>query len=99
MPRPDTTVRLVPLLKSSPEYQDVACRFQATAGGINIQKIERVQNPSLYKGYIAKKMKIDKETGENSERQLFHGTVGEQINQINAQGFNRSYSGYRGESQ
>ena len=75
MPGHDSTVHRVPLLPGSPEYQDVVRKFQATAGALNIQKIERVQNPHLYQSYMVRKQKMDKDTGGNNERQLFHGTV------------------------
>ena len=50
MPSADMTVHLVPLSQSSTEYQDVLRKVQATAGGVNIQKIERIQNPHLLHG-------------------------------------------------
>ena len=96
MPRPDMTVHTVPLSPSSSEYQDVVRKFQATAGGVNILKIERIQNPHLYKSYMVRKQKMDKDTGGNSERQLFHGTDGKNITHINTQGFNRSFCGAHG---
>ena len=98
MPSHDSTVHKVPLHPSSPEYQDVVRKFQATAGALNIQKIERVQNPHLYQSYMVRKQKMDKDTGGNSERQLFHGTDAKNINHINTQGFNRSFCGAHGKS-
>lgn len=71
--------------------------FQATVPGMNILKIERIQNPVLFRGYMVKKQKIDKDVGGNGERQLFHGTDGTNITKINTQGFNRSYAGKHGE--
>lgn len=97
MPRPDMTVHLVPLSQSSSEYQDVVRRFQTTGGGVNIVKIERVQNPHLYQSYMVRKQKMDKDIGGNSERQLFHGTQSKNITHINTQGFNRSFCGANGE--
>ena len=96
MPRPDMTVRTVTLSPSSSEYQDVVRKFQATAGEVNILKIERIQNPHLYKSYMVRKQKMDKDTGGNSERQLFYGTDGKNITHINTQGFNRSFCGTHG---
>ena len=98
MPRPDMTVHMVTLSPTSSEYQDVVRKFQATTGGINIQRIERIQNPHLYKSYMVRKQKMDKDTGGNSERQLFHGTDAKNIGHINTQGFNRSFCGAHGES-
>ena len=96
MPSADTTVYTIPLPKNSSEYKDVASKFHATAGGVNIQKIERIQNPHLYQGYMVRKQKMDKDVGRNSERQLFHGTDPENVSKINTQGFNRSLCGTHG---
>jgi len=96
MPKDDMTVHLVPLSKNSPEYRDVTRKFQATAGGVNIQKIERIQNPHLYQCYMVRKQKMDKDIGGNSERQLFHGTDAKNVSHINTQGFNRSLCGAHG---
>ena len=41
---------------------------------------------------------MDKDTGGNSERELFHGTDAKNVNHINAQGFNRSFCGAHGKS-
>ena len=98
MPGHDSTVHRVLLPPGSPEYQDVVRKFQATAGALNIQKIERIQNPHLYQSYMVRKQKMDKDTGGNSERQLFHGTVAKNVNNINTQGFNRSFCGANGKS-
>ena len=96
MPSPNTTVHKVSLSQSSTEYQDVLRKIQATAGGVNIQKIERIQNPHLYQSYMVGKQKMDKDLGGNSERKLFHGTDSKNVTQINAQGFNRSFCGAHG---
>ncbi|PFX11672.1 Poly [ADP-ribose] polymerase 14, partial [Stylophora pistillata] len=93
MPGHDSTVHKVQLLPGSHEYQDVLRQFQATVGGVNVHKIERVQNPHLYQSYMVRKQKMDKDTGGSSERQLFHGTDAKNISHINAQGFNRSFCG------
>ena len=100
MPHPNTTVHTVQLSSDSSEYQDVMNKLQATASELNVHKIERIQNPHLYQTYMLKKVKMDQdnEGGEN-ERQLFHGTRGENISRINAQGFNRSFCRLPGELQ
>ena len=98
MPRPDVTVHMVTLSPTSSEYQAVVRKFQATTGAINIQNIKRIQNPHLYKTYMLRKQKMDKDSGGNSELQLFHGTDAKNISQINTQGFNRSFCGAHGKS-
>ena len=99
MPRPDMEVHTVPLAPGSSEYQNVVSKFQATARGMYIQKIERIQNPHLYKQYMVRKQKMDKDNGGNNERQLFHGTDARNISAINTQGFNRSFCGAHGKLQ
>ena len=94
---PTATVHKVQLLPGSSEYQDVLRKMQATTGAIPVQKIERVQNPHLYQSYMVRKQKMDRDTGGNSERQLFHGTDAKNISHINTQGFNRSFCGVHGE--
>ena len=99
MPRPDMEVHTVTLAPVSSEYQSVLSKFQATARGMHIQKIERIQNPHLYKQYMVRKQKMDKDNGGNNERQLFHGTDARNISAINTQGFNRSFCGAHGKLQ
>ena len=99
MPHPNTTVHAVELSPGSSEYQDVISKVRGTASTlINVQKIERIQNPYLYQTYMLRKQKMDRDNGgNNNERQLFHGTRGESISRINAQGFNRSFCRAQGE--
>ena len=89
-------VTLVTLSTTSIEYQDVLRQFQATVTDVNVQKIERVQNPELYLTFMGKKQEMDKRCGGNSERMLFHGTDGKAMQKINSQGFNRSFGGKHG---
>ncbi|KAK2566807.1 Protein mono-ADP-ribosyltransferase PARP14 [Acropora cervicornis] len=39
-------------------------KLQATASTLNVQKIERIQNPHLYQTYMLKKQKMDQDNGE-----------------------------------
>ena len=104
MPLPDNWIRMgqervltVPLDPNSPEYQNVVSKLLATAGGVNIKKIERVQNPRLFRSYMTLKQEMDTTNFGKSERQLFHGTDGKNVSKINTQGLNRSLSGVHGE--
>ena len=94
---PQQKVLNVQLDPASPEYQDVLGKFLATAGGINVLKIERVQNPLLYRSYMVQKQAMDKSNSGKNEQQLFHGTDGKNITAINTQGLNRSLCGAHGE--
>ena len=98
MPHPGMTVHTVTLAPGSREYQNVIQKVKATASSINIQKIERVQNPHLYQSYMVRKEKMDRDNRATNERQLFHGTKAENVAAINIQGFNRSLCGVNGKS-
>lgn len=66
----------------------------------SILKIERIQNPTLYFQYVARKKEVDKRypNGKpDSDRRLFHGTSADTCPKINSWGFNRSYAGKNGE--
>ena len=91
-------VTLVPLKTHSNEYQNVLLKFQASfkRSFPKVQKIERVQNPELYRTFMVKKQAMDKRCGGKSERKLFHGTDAKSIKAINSQGFNRSLCGKNG---
>ena len=96
MPSADMTVHKVSLAKRSLEYIDIMRKFHATACEVNIEKIERIQNPHLYQSYMVRKQKVDKNIGGNSEWQLFHGTDAKNVSHINIQGFNRNFCGANG---
>ena len=81
---------------NSNEYNKVAEGIRKTAS-ITITKIERVQNPGLYKAYVVKKDQMEQKNGAN-EKLLFHGTAQESCSSISTFGFNRSYCGKNGKS-
>ena len=76
------------------EYNRVADEIRKTAS-INITKIERVQNPGLYRAYMVKNDQMEQKNGAN-EKFLFHGTAQGSCSSINKFGFNRSYCGKNG---
>ena len=87
-------VHLVELDPTSNEYNKVAERIRKTAS-ISITKIERVQNPGLYKAYVVKKDQMEQKNGAN-EKLLFHGTAQASCSSISTFGFNRSFCGKNG---
>ena len=87
-------VHLVELDPTSNEYNKVAEGIRKTAA-ISITKIERVQNPGLYKAYVVKKDQMEQKNGAN-EKLLFHGTAQESCSSISTFGFNRSFCGKNG---
>ncbi|XP_030648866.1 protein mono-ADP-ribosyltransferase PARP14-like [Chanos chanos] len=87
----------VTLKPKSQEYNDVEKKFKATGLSATIIKIERIQNSLLWSSYVLKKKHMDeKNQHSRNERQLFHGTSVNSIDQINNHGFNRSYAGING---
>uniref|UniRef100_A0A8B9QS88 Poly [ADP-ribose] polymerase n=1 Tax=Anas platyrhynchos TaxID=8839 RepID=A0A8B9QS88_ANAPL len=87
-------VRVVELKPETKEYKEVAERFMKTSQHLKIEKIERIQNPCLWKTYQIKKHQMAvKNTNGDNEKLLFHGTSKESLPLINGTGFNRSYAG------
>ncbi|KAM7321974.1 hypothetical protein ACRRTK_018815 [Alexandromys fortis] len=85
---------VVSLQTSDPEYIMVASKFHQTCQKFVIEKIERIQNPALWRKYQANKKIMDEKNGhERNEKQLFHGTEASSILHLNSHGFNRSYAG------
>ena len=92
---PGQVVHLVSLSQLSAEYQQVLNHFTSKGGRTNqIIKIERIQNPGLYKAYLVKKESMN---GADNEKQLFHGTNSNNTQSINANNFSRSFAGINGE--
>uniref|UniRef100_A0A4W5R6L2 Poly [ADP-ribose] polymerase n=1 Tax=Hucho hucho TaxID=62062 RepID=A0A4W5R6L2_9TELE len=92
-----TSVQLYPIHPGSTEYDEVLGLFRATVQWNKIIKIERVQNPNLWKSFQIKKQEIkDRNDGVINERRLFHATSKGTIEHINKNGFNRSYAGKNG---
>ena len=87
-------VHLVLLDPKTNEYKKVADQLCKTSP-VTIVKIERVQNPGLYRTYVVRKEQMDLKNGSN-EKLLFHGTAGSSCPSINTFGFNRSYCGKNG---
>uniref|UniRef100_A0A673KLI6 Poly [ADP-ribose] polymerase n=1 Tax=Sinocyclocheilus rhinocerous TaxID=307959 RepID=A0A673KLI6_9TELE len=91
------SVVLIELNAGSQEFTDVEKEFRKTGLSSNIIKIERVQNCSLWRNYMIKKEELeDKNKHKNNEKHLFHGTGPHTTDQINNQGFNRSFAGMNG---
>lgn len=79
------------------EYKKVTDEVHKTSP-VTITKIQRVQNPALYRVYMVRKDQMDQKKGSN-ERKLFHGTAVGSCASINKFGFNRSYCGKNGKLQ
>ena len=92
---------IVDIAPSCQEYKDVIDAFSKTMiqgkDYIQVLKVQRIQNPTLYGQYIIRKRAMEKQNPHcQNERKLFHGTKVDISEKINVQGFNRSFSGRNG---
>ncbi|XP_072329277.1 poly(ADP-ribose) polymerase family member 14-related sequence 1 [Scyliorhinus torazame] len=85
----------VQLSKQSLEYQDVEKSVRNSTNQFQIVKIERLQNPFLWKNYMIRKQLLEEKNpaGTTNEMILFHGTAQDTLDSISHLGFNRSYAG------
>ena len=93
------SLRVIDLAATSEGYTFVRAEFHRTMSTYtSIIKIQRVQNPTLYREYAAKKERLDvvNPKGTQNERWLFHGTKESAIPLINKTNFNRSFRGQNG---
>ncbi|XP_054470681.1 protein mono-ADP-ribosyltransferase PARP14-like [Anoplopoma fimbria] len=90
----NTTSLAVAIKAGIAEYTEVLNLFQATCKQQTIIKIERIQNPVLWKSLQIKKRDMEQRNNhQNNEKRLFHGTDHNTMAYINEHGFNRSYAG------
>ncbi|XP_048245653.1 protein mono-ADP-ribosyltransferase PARP14-like [Haliotis rufescens] len=79
------------------EYDSVVDNLKRTLGHkCKVEKIERIQNQTLYKQYMTKAEQLQKQNGAlfTNERTLWHGTSERNTALINSRGFSRSSSGH-----
>nr|XP_006012199.1 PREDICTED: poly [ADP-ribose] polymerase 14-like [Latimeria chalumnae] len=92
------TCSVVLLDSQTSEYMEVLNEFLQTMGNhkaaTQVLEIKRIENPSLWRLYVARRKEMNrKRPNQQNERILYHGTKAEVCDVINADGFNRSYSG------
>ena len=95
----EVTLKVVDLPATSEGYQFVLAKFHKTMKrSTYIDKIQRIQNSSLYGQYAANKKNMDAHNPRQvqNERWLFHGTNETVVPQINRTNFNRSFRGQNG---
>ncbi|XP_051998367.1 LOW QUALITY PROTEIN: protein mono-ADP-ribosyltransferase PARP14-like [Xyrauchen texanus] len=91
---PTDLYKVCNLQPTSSEYNDVLGLFKTSCPTNNVVKIERIQNPGMWKNYHNNKSVMERKNGhQNNEKRLFHGTCEKTIMHINKNGFNRSYAG------
>uniref|UniRef100_A0A3Q2CQD2 Poly [ADP-ribose] polymerase n=1 Tax=Cyprinodon variegatus TaxID=28743 RepID=A0A3Q2CQD2_CYPVA len=89
----DSIVKQVPLTAGSQEYNDVVAELTKNGLYLNIRKIERIQNTTLWQSYLLQKKQMEvKNKHTNNEKLLYYGTGADSIDLINSKGFNRSYT-------
>ncbi|NXB75669.1 PAR12 polymerase, partial [Donacobius atricapilla] len=73
---PDFGYKAVVISNGTSEYNGIKQLFHQTMKNYSILKIQRIQNPSLWKVFQWQKEKMKRENGgkEVQEKQLFHGT-------------------------
>ena len=86
----DKLVQLFDVAKSSAEYKEVhdICGFRFVTR-YEIRRLQRIQNPSLWASYRAYR----ESKKEPNEIWAVHGSDKDSLDNISANGFNRSYNG------
>uniref|UniRef100_H2ZC15 Poly [ADP-ribose] polymerase n=1 Tax=Ciona savignyi TaxID=51511 RepID=H2ZC15_CIOSA len=77
------------------EFQNIFKLFHKSSPVATIRKIERIQNPKLYKHYELNKSDVKEhmKSAEPVERELFHGTSQQDAEKICGDGFDRNFAG------
>ncbi|XP_072902693.1 protein mono-ADP-ribosyltransferase PARP12 [Hemitrygon akajei] len=94
----DIGYKLIQVAESSDEFKQVQSLFQRTMKRSVIQKIERIQNVSLWEVYQWQKEQMKKNNNGKDvvEKQLFHGTDSSIIDAICQQNFDWRICGTHG---
>ena len=90
MPNPDMTFHKVTLHRDSDEFKEVIKHLQPAHDKFRVQKIERIQNPELYRCYMLRKKEMDEVNGGSNEMRLFHGADNTSMLAIVENGFSRN---------
>ncbi|XP_041651141.1 protein mono-ADP-ribosyltransferase PARP12-like [Cheilinus undulatus] len=96
---PDIGYKLIPLSKSE-EYEKIKMTFNQTMSASKIHKIQRIQNPSLWKVFHLQREQMKKRNRGKAvkEKYLFHGTNETLIEAICDQNFDWRMCGANGTS-
>ncbi|NXM89224.1 PAR12 polymerase, partial [Oenanthe oenanthe] len=95
---PDLGYKAVVISNATPEYNEIKQLFHQTMKNYSILKIQRIQNPSLWKVFQWQKEKMKRENGgkEVQEKLLFHGTDITSMKTICTQNFDWRICGSNG---
>ncbi|XP_075757042.1 protein mono-ADP-ribosyltransferase PARP12-like isoform X5 [Pelodiscus sinensis] len=95
---PDMGYKTVEITKTSSEYTDIESLFKKTMNNFAIQRIRRIQNPSLWQVFQWQKEQMKKKNGgkDVDERLLFHGTNSSHLEAICNHNFDWRICGVHG---
>ncbi|XP_043944108.1 protein mono-ADP-ribosyltransferase PARP12-like [Protopterus annectens] len=95
---PEVGYKLVPLSESSGEYNEIKTLFKKSMDSSTIQKIERIQNVTLWEVFQWQKEQMKKNNNgrDVDERLLFHGTDDSIVDAICHQNFDWRICGANG---
>ncbi|KFV52392.1 Poly [ADP-ribose] polymerase 12, partial [Gavia stellata] len=88
----------VEISNTTSEYNKIKQLFRQTMRSYNVLKIQRIQNPSLWKVFQWQKEQMKRENGgkEVNERFLFHGTMSSSVEAICVHNFDWRICGSNG---
>ncbi|NXE63963.1 PAR12 polymerase, partial [Calcarius ornatus] len=95
---PDFGYKAVVISNTTSEYNEIKQLFHQTMKNYSILKIQRIQNPSLWKVFQWQKEKMKRENGgkEVQEKRLFHGADVTSMETICSQNFDWRICGSNG---
>ncbi|NXH48134.1 PAR12 polymerase, partial [Dicaeum eximium] len=95
---PDLGYKAVVISSATPEYNEIKQLFHQTMKNYSILKIQRIQNPSLWKVFQWQKEKMKRQNGgkEVQEKRLFHGTDITSMETVCSQNFDWRICGRNG---
>ncbi|XP_034993495.2 zinc finger CCCH-type antiviral protein 1 isoform X1 [Zootoca vivipara] len=95
---PAVGYKAVEVIKMTPEYTKIETLFQKTMSNYVIEKLKRIQNPSLWQIFQWQKEQMKKKNGGNTvdERLLFHGTSPSSLEAICSDNFDWRICGTNG---
>uniref|UniRef100_A0A3B5LQL8 Uncharacterized protein n=1 Tax=Xiphophorus couchianus TaxID=32473 RepID=A0A3B5LQL8_9TELE len=95
---PDLGYKLMVLSKPATDYNMIEMLFKRTLPNANIESIQRIQNPSLWKVFQWQKEQMQKRNGGKlvNQQYLFHGTDESLVDAICEQNFDWRMCGVHG---
>ncbi|KAM9173114.1 protein mono-ADP-ribosyltransferase PARP12-like [Pangshura tecta] len=95
---PDMGYKAVEITNPSSEYTEIETLFKRTMNNYAIQRMRRIQNPSLWQVFQWQKEQMKKKNGgkDVDERLLFHGTNSSHLEAICNQNFDWRICGVHG---